>query len=215
MQKTKIKASSVTSLTDARYFAAREVEWLGFRLMGSPEEVISLNAAKAIAEWVDGVKIVGEFEFATAEEIMNAHQSLPFDTVQIGMYFPLSELDKLAAFTIIKEVVIGDGTTGVEIEAHLKEYSRHCQYFLLDFTKSGYNWSRLTRNEPVWLPVLKNIGAKYMTILSIDFDAGSAEEIINTLRPVGVALAGGAEEKIGLKSFDELDEILDALEQCV
>ncbi len=114
MGKTKIKASGITNLTDARYFAAREVEWLGFKI-GDDSSSISLMAAKAIVEWVDGVKIVGEFEFATANEILAAQAQMNFDAVQVGMFTPVGELEQLPDLTIIKEVIIERGTTAEEI----------------------------------------------------------------------------------------------------
>ena len=66
MLKTKIKANSITNLTDARYFAAWEVEWLGFNL--NPGESIALQQVPAIKDWVDGVKIVGELSQPSPEE---------------------------------------------------------------------------------------------------------------------------------------------------
>ncbi len=212
MLKTKIKASAVNNLTDARYFAAREVEWLGFRLSGSPEMAISLMAAKAIAEWVDGVKIVGEFDFATAEDIEAANNLLHFDAVQVGMFTPATELVKLPGLTFIKEVVVEATTTEAEITAHFEEYARCCAFFLLDFTKAGINWATLLAGGSLRIDFLKEIFEQNKVILALDFQPDEAGQVLEALKPEGLSLAGGEEEKVGLKSFDELDEILDQLE---
>ena len=125
MLKTKIKACAVTNLTDARYFEAREVEWLGFRLDGDPINGISLLAAKAIAEWVDGVKIVGEFDFVTADEIREVATHLHFDAVQVGMFTPVHELEQLEGVSIIQEVVVEKGTTEAGLLSFFRERT-HC-----------------------------------------------------------------------------------------
>ena len=212
MLKTKIKASAVNNLTDARYFAAREAEWLGFRLSGSPDMTISIMAAKAIVEWVDGVKIVGEFDFATAEDIEAANNLLHFDAVQVGMFTPAAELEKLPGLTFIKQVVVEVTTTEAEITAHFKEYARSCAYFLLDFTKAGINWATLLAGSSLSLVFLKKLFEQNKVILALDFQPHDARQILEALNPEGLSLAGSEEEKVGLKSFDEMDEILDQLE---
>jgi phosphoribosylanthranilate isomerase len=212
MQKTKIKASAVNNLTDARYFAAREVEWLGFRLSGDPETVISRLATKAIMEWVDGVKIVGEFDFTTASEIEETNNLLHLDAVQVGMFTPIEELEGLQNLTVIKEVVVELATTEAELLAHFQQYAHCCTYFLLDFTKAGINWSRLQAGIPVSIDFLRHLFSEHKTILSLDFPTDEVRTVLEILQPEGLNLTGGVEEKVGFKSFDELDEILDNLE---
>ncbi len=53
MLKNKVIASHVTNLTDARYFAARGVDFLLFDM-----DLISLDAAIQIKEWVEGPSIL-------------------------------------------------------------------------------------------------------------------------------------------------------------
>lgn len=215
MLKTKIKASAVNNLTDARYFAAREVEWLGFRFGDSPELSISPLAAKAISEWVDGVKIVGEFDFAIAEAIKEVNDLLHFDAVQVGMFTPVDELEKLQELAIFKEVVVEATTTEAEITAHFQTYAHCCTYFLLDFTKTGISWVALQAGSPLSIVFLQKLFAENKVILALDFQPEEAEQILECLQPLGLSLTGGEEEKVGLKSFEELDEILDSLEILV
>ena len=58
---------------------------------------------------------------------------------------------------------------------------------------------------------LKEICEAFKIILSIDFQKDTLDEILK-LNLYGLNLKGGEEERVGVKSFDELDEILDALE---
>lgn len=213
MGKTKIKASGITNLTDARYFAAREVEWLGFKI-GDDSSSISLMAAKAIVEWVDGVKIVGEFEFATASEILAAHAQMNFDAVQVGMFTPVGELEQLPDLTIIKEVIVERGTTAEDIGSQVNAFGHCCECFLLDFTKSGISWDDVKSGTPISVGVLKEMAKWWGILLAFDLGPNDMLEIIQQVQPGGVSLMGGSEEKVGFKSFDELDEILDALESA-
>ena len=86
MLKTVVKASSIANLTDARYFAAWHVEWLGFDLSPSGLERLSLPQVKEIKDWIEGPKIVGElgvWEPAQSQEIINF---LSLEYIQVGMY---------------------------------------------------------------------------------------------------------------------------------
>jgi len=60
MPKIKIKASSITNLTDARYFAAMLVDYLGFQLDLSHDERINSEEFHGIKAWVEGPKIVAQ-----------------------------------------------------------------------------------------------------------------------------------------------------------
>jgi phosphoribosylanthranilate isomerase len=212
MLKTKIKAGAVANLTDARYFAAREVEWLGIPLGQGTENAVAPAAAKAFAEWVDGVKIVGEFAFSEAAEIRELHEYLWFDAVQAGMFTPLEELMKLEGLAVIKEVVFEKNATESDLVAHLDQYAACCDYFLLNFEKTGVTWEDVKAGHPFSVDVLQTLCEKYQVILAMDFSPENLDEILTQINPHGLNLTGGEEEKVGLKSFDELDEILDALE---
>ena len=212
MLQVKIKASTVRNLTDARYFAAREVEWIGFPLQPGSEDAISPETAKSIIEWIDGVKMVGEFDFASAEEILEIHRHLWFDAVQVGMFTSPDELKKLSELTVIKEVVIEKSTSEGELQALLTADASLCDYYLLNLEKAGITWESLKQEVPFSLDFLKKKIALHKVILAMDFNAGNLHETIRFLQPFGISLTGGIEEKVGLKSFDELDEILDQLE---
>ena len=90
-----IKASRITSLTDARYFAAKEVDYLGFNLEEGTENYLDPMHMKAIREWVEGPKILGEFATATPHFAAEAAAFFELDAVQLNLGEHLSDLDKL------------------------------------------------------------------------------------------------------------------------
>ena len=211
MLKIKVKAGSITNLTDARYFAAREVEWLGFPV-GMGEGMIEPAKIKAIAEWVDGVKIIGEFGLVASEEIKSLSQQIGLDAVQVGMFISQKEISKLKGLTVIKEVIVGIELSETELEDHLDAYTNHCDLFLLNFSAAGHSWSDVESGHPYTIDFIKNLCKKHQIILNLDSQENEVASMISEIKPYAIAINGGEEERVGVKSFDDLDEILDVLE---
>ena len=55
-----VKAGSITNLTDARFFAAYDVDFIGFNFDPKSPDYISPQNALAIKGWITGPKIVAE-----------------------------------------------------------------------------------------------------------------------------------------------------------
>ncbi|MEO1262951.1 MAG: hypothetical protein AAFZ15_29350 [Bacteroidota bacterium] len=211
MLKIKVKAGNITNLTDARYFAAREVEWLGFPL-GTGKGMIEPIKVKAIAEWVDGVQIVGEFGFASFEEIKQVSEAINLDAVQVGMFISLDDISELEGLTVIKEVVAGIELSATEMEDHLDAYADHCDFFLLNFSSAGHTWHEVASGHPYPIDFLKKLCQRHPVILHLDCPVEDVPRMITEINPFAISLSGGEEEQVGVKSFDDLDEILDVLE---
>lgn len=122
LQMLKIFARNIRHLTDARYFAAMEVDWLCFDL---GEKGISIEAFNAIVEWVEGPKFAIEntntppddevfyvskfgskgtsqnaiFELSL-EELIEAHSFLTADTI-------LVQADAIENILSAKEIIEG------------------------------------------------------------------------------------------------------------
>ncbi len=213
MTTTKIKASSIANLTDARYFAAWHVEWLGFNFSAGTAAFIAPIQAKAIQEWVDGPKIVGEFDLESSQEILEIAKIVALDGVQLGMYAGLDTVMALnGRFFVIKELVIETQTDPATIEHLLDDFAPHVQLFLFNFDKSGMTWQNLEKSSqlsPAWL---RDCCQRYPVLLSIAIPSEAARGILEDLQPAGINLFGGDEERVGVKSFDELDALLEQLE---
>lgn len=213
MLRTKVKASAIANLTDARYFAAFEVTWLGFQLDPGHEQSVTLQTAKAIREWVDGVGIVGEFGLQSAEEIRTAAELLQLDAIQAGMQTPVETLIELQTdLPVIKEIVIEKTTAAAGLEEMLEQFAPYSAFYLLNFDKNGLQWRELKTNKyGIGRKVLDSLCERYQILLSIDLQADDLAEVLNISGLAGLSFTGGEEEKVGYKSFDELDELLEAL----
>ena len=215
MLKIKVKASQITNLTDARYFAAKEVEWLSFDFTEGSSAYIDPMKARAMFDWVEGPCIVGEFQNLTAAEIGFYTEGWGLKAVQLGFLTPISEVSLIKNVPIIQEINVEHFTNPVFLRQELTPLAPFVQAFQLNFDKSNISWEDLKNpSSMITVEDLKELCQDFKIILSIDFQLDTLEEIMD-VNPFGLNLKGGDEERVGVKSFDELDEILDALEVFV
>ena len=216
MLKTKVKASSITNLTDARYFAAWEVEWLGFDFDPHSENHLPPRSMKAIKEWVDGVKIVGEFSTASAQDVSEAIQLLELDAIQLSPFSRAEDIPNLSvSIPIIQEIIIEPSLTQEEIKELLDSYNGLVQSYLLNFDKNGISWKNILEGQFWSASFLSSLCETFPCIISIDVEAEDLPDMLEKIQPEGLNVIGGEEEKTGFKSFDQLDEIFEALEILV
>ncbi len=173
--------SEISNLTDARYFAAWGVDWIGFNVDFLYDNTKERDGIREIMEWVEGPKFLAEFrqrhEISYVMDIIN---DLPF----VGV---LCNHESFQSTPIHSEKIKvfdhGDSLFDVESDIHIGTINN------LEHIKNGKRF-------------LNPIGLK-------------TQELLETVRLKtidGIVLKGGVEEKIGFKSFDELDEIFEALE---
>ncbi|MBX2890676.1 MAG: hypothetical protein KF734_07095 [Saprospiraceae bacterium] len=192
-----IKASRITNLTDARYFAAKEVDFLGFNLEEGSEGYLDPMYMKAIRQWVEGPKIVGEFSRSSMPYVREAASFFGLDAVQVTANYA-AQLADLEGLAVILET---EANTADERFFHAA--SPYVSYFLVKMPSA----TALFERKDYW----KKICAEYPVLLQIDAAAEQLPLILETLKPAGLSLVGGEEEKVGVKSFDEIDAIFEFL----
>ena len=212
MLKTLVKASSIGNLTDARYFAAWEVNWLGFCLDPSSPDFISPGQLSAIRDWVDGVGLVGEFGSQTLPEIAQTTETLQFDAIQLSRPLPAEWLPDLPKVPIIQQMVLSHDISTESLRAQLMAYGPYVSYFLLDFTHHGLTWEEIMEEHSA-LPVglLRSFSSDFPILLAFDWTPDNIEEILFHVAPSGISIKGGAEEKTGVKSFEQADRLFELL----
>jgi len=212
MLKAKIKAGGITNLTDARYFAAWEVEWLGFNL--DPDAIPHLSPQEMIAirEWVEGVRFVGEFNRQTAPELKEAVDLLRLDEIQVGPLTPVETLIELESGTpIIKELLYLPEKPVETMQEQLESFAPLVSHFQLSLDKQGIKWEDLRRDTPFPLEQLREWASEYPILLGIGINPAQIQELLDKLPLSGICVQGGEEEKVGYKSFDDLDDFFEAI----
>jgi len=212
MLRTKILAGSLTNLTDARYFAAMGVEWIGFNLNPGDDTFLSPVQVQAIKEWVEGPAILGEFNLQSAAEIQQLSIDLALDAIQIGTFTSLDTLLGIdTQLPIIKEMVIDQTVTRSQLIDTLQAFAPKVQYFLLDLAKNQWTMEQLATHEAINWAFIQQLCDSYPVLLHLGFPVDQITDLLEDLEPAGLKVLGGAEEKVGYKSYEDLDELLEAL----
>lgn len=194
-----IKAARITNLTDARYFAAREVAFLGFNLEEGTEGYLDPMYMKAMREWVEGPKITGEYADLPAEVVREAADFFSLDAVQLRASVHARALGLFEGLTVLLWVDLPlDEAADLMAQA-----APVVAFFVLDVSESHWMEQR---------DLLQRLCAQYPVLINPDLASDRLPELLETLRPAGLNLHGGEEEKTGVKSFDELEEIFDMLQ---
>lgn len=207
-----ITAGSIANLTDARYFAAREVHFLGFCLDDSSGNYVQAAVVKAMKEWIEGPKIVGEFGLQSTEEILFAVENIGLDAVQLSMFSAVDKSVLREKTIVIQEIVAEKTTLAGDFWQKIEQLGSESDYLYLDFEKNNISWNDLLRNPEISIELLQRACQKYKIFLSLPFLPTQLKTIVNVLQPAGIAVKGGEEEQVGVKSFDDLDEIFDLIE---
>ena len=190
MLKTKIIASSITNLTDARYFAAWGVEAMGFDLNVNSPSFVSPAQVHAFKDWVSVPIIIGQFDgMQSKEEVDELIISLELDAVQLGPFAPLTWNFNLPVY---REVILSE-----------KLKLNAADHFIV---KSEGNHTELD------LKTLKELCDVQSCFLDFVLSPEEHTNLLASLNISGFVLRGGEEEKVGFKSFDEVDEIMEELE---
>ncbi|MFK7980030.1 MAG: hypothetical protein AB8G86_08615 [Saprospiraceae bacterium] len=213
MLTTTVKASSISNLTDARYFAAWHVDWLGFDLTPDGLAAVSLQEILEIKNWIEGPKMVGELAVFDVIESQQIIDFLELENIQVGMHTPVEYLNSLTVNSIIKEVIIEPSMTYEALKKHLSTYFDYVDYFLINFDKNKLDWMAVENGTTLTIVELQEICQQYEVFLSMDFVPTNIKKILSTIQPLGISVKGGMEEKVGLKSYDELDEVFELLEE--
>ena len=175
----KIIANGVTNLTDARYFAAMGVDWIGFD-MGT-DSPLSIEHVIAFSDWVEGPLFYLDVRGRPEEQIAEMLGSFQADGLRTeeGVSLP-HYAGKIISVRQNSDIV-----------------NDHADILIYSFEE----WQQIISNneaivaEDAWVAV-DNANEYRSLNTSID-------------RIMGIVVSGGDEEKTGLKPYDDLDEIME------
>jgi len=217
MLATKVLAHGITHLTDARYFAAWEVDYLAFPLGNNTTPSIDWAYFEALREWVEGPVMVADLgaidepESWTphlAEHRLNhalVHHPAPADTANIFTQ---------AGITLLLYLPI-EGYHSIDDLEEALQVGADAGAMVLDFEQGGITLADLEAGHPFGLPALGNLLQQYPCLLQIDLGDVAPLALKETHGLLGYAVRGSSEEKVGYKSFDDLDVLFEGLEILV
>jgi phosphoribosylanthranilate isomerase len=195
MLKTKIKISDIQNLTDARYFAAMNVDYLGFCCNPGSETFCSVAKIKEITEWVSGPEFVLQFQgYQSEDDILQLIDSGLGQALHFGAFATYERPFKVPIF---KEWIFENITND--------EYNKY-DYPII---RSDKAFEEFSESELSKLQQLLTLRYGY---IDFKWQIGNLISLLNSLPPCGLILRGGNEERLGVKSFEDLDEIFELLE---
>ena len=184
-----LKISSITNLTDARFFSAIGANYLGFCFDVLNENNISISKAREITNWLHEPVIVGEFGIhQTKEEIQFIAEEMNLSEIQIP--FLHTAKDEL---NFDKFLVTDNFMSIVNIQTST-------DYFVIKIKESEIE------NQG-----LKNFISNNKVFIEADFTKNNIAKITETLNPFGIQITCKKEEKAGFSFVDEYAEILEVI----
>lgn len=202
--KTFVKISRINNLSDARYCAGMYVNLMGFSLEDYQPNYISPEKFGEITGWLSGLEYVGEFETKHPDAILETLISYPhIKHIEIQEEIHLKVLVNTSYALILKQNI----KENVDLEnliAKSQSYSDH--------NVTLHLISDTLQLEDSILEKIKTLAEKCQVLLGFGLEANSVENVIEMTGIRGISLQGGDEIKPGLKDFDELADILEALD---
>jgi phosphoribosylanthranilate isomerase len=194
MLKKKILVRKVYNLTDARYYSAMNVDWISFDLSEGIQELLIKHYTEIIG-WIEGPGFLLEPGKNEIQEIIAqipqatgviSNLDLKLETQQtINLFVPIS-----------LEEFIDDRTYGTSVNEVI---------YIVEPTQ------KLSKLKLADYAALERKGGSTSYFLDIRHESGPENQFLRLPGLDGFVFHGGAEEKVGVKSFEEMDEWFDFL----
>ena len=189
--RTFVKVSGINNLSDARYCAGMEVDQLGFEIEETASNYTDIQKFKEISDWLSGVEYVGEIT-STGTAIKTLIEGYQLDAIQIENIGQISE----ALETGLPVSFLAHDIDSVRSAWEASQ--NQLAYVLLDTAEIEED-------------VLKGLAKDIPLVLASGFDAETVTELSKSDLK-GISIQGGNEIRPGYKDFDEMADILEALE---
>jgi phosphoribosylanthranilate isomerase len=190
----------INNLSDARYCAGMGADKLSFILDPALPGHLAPAAVKELAGWIAGVELIGEFDQLSAPEINALAADCGLDAVLLRRPRSAAELAEIAPPVLLELAFDEAGAFSMAdfpLAGVLVELPESAAAF--DAAVAGDVLAILARQRPLWLgPGLHPTRARHALVAA---------------RPTGLVFASGHEIKPGLRDFDQLEAVFEALEE--
>lgn len=185
----------INNLSDARYCAGMGADKLTFVLDPALPGHLDARTVRELAGWVSGVELIGEFDQLSAQEINALSAECALDSVLLQRPRSAAELAAIAPpvyLELTPEFVAAAGALPPSLAGIVVELPEKIPAELLATLRE------IAFQRPLWLgPSLR---------------PARARELAGQLRLAGLVLPSGDEVKPGLRDFDQLEAVFEALE---
>ncbi len=190
MLKKKVIAHSIGNLTDARYFAGWMVDAFIFSIDPQSAYYLSPQEIGVMQSWVEGPR----FYLELSDALIDQPEKYVVDLNCHGLYVPYKERGKVANLDV--PIIYG-----------IEEEELH------DFVSYNASETGVLKTTKSIVEVESMIAGKGALDLYYEVvNQEVTEKGVLESSFIGLMVHGSPEEKVGFKSYDELDEIFEVLQ---
>jgi phosphoribosylanthranilate isomerase len=185
----------INNLSDARYCAGMGADKLTFVLDPALPGHLDTKTVKELAGWVAGVELIGEFDQLTAPEINAIAAECALDAVLLRRPRPADELAEIAPPVYVElaaEFVAADYSLPASVVGLVLELPTTAESATLAAARA------LAFRRPLWV--------------GPGLHPQRARDLASQLPLAGLVFPAGDEVKPGLRDFDQLEAVFEALE---
>ena len=194
--KTLVKVGGITNLSDARYCAGMGVGLLGFNIDPENIDYVTPETFNQIIGWISGIDLVVETNAVHQAELDN----YTFSYIQVNSQSQLSEVTQKESKAIL---VIDINDYSLDDLISLGNTSQAVSYYLFE---------KMPENIPEGMELIESFAKHYPVLLGFNINTDNVDDILKTTIK-GIAMHGSSEDKPGMKSYDELADVLEYLEE--
>lgn len=204
--KTFVKASSITNLSDARYFSAYPVDWLSYQCNPISKKYADNNTIHAFLGWVSGPKCCLEVSGLSNDKINALLSNISADGLEMdsAQQFDFSEKE----LTIFRRLYITPASNFESLEQEMASLQESTDYFVLDFT---LNQVSLT-DDFIKTLALNQLCDKFSILLDATIEPQKVSSFLE-LGIHGLNIQSGEEQQVGLRSFDDIQDLMEELDE--
>lgn len=199
--KTFVVVNDITNLSDARYSAGMGVNVLGFKF---EETDANGTLFSEISSWIAGVSFSGIFESNPAF-ISAMNEKFELDYIQVKDADLLSDLN-LGETKIILNVTVNNRQELEGLHDTIQRNASDVSYFLIDCDTSSLY-------DDLMASILASSHLE-KCLIGFGINGDTVLELLEALPNLGgICLKGGEEERPGFNNYDEVMDVLEALEE--
>lgn len=191
-----LKASDVSSLTSARFFAANNFDWISFNF----KEPSNTERIKEVISWIEGPLFLGYFDNSTSwDKIFEIVSNLNLSAIEFDFNGDFNHFNQIENYLPDISLFLRIKTNQISLIQN--NVSNNIHLIVCDDTQEAIMQianSNLHHSHKVWLH-LNNL------------EALDIKQLENTKHFIGLSFTEEKENKVGLCDFEQIQDFLDCI----
>ena len=191
-----LKASDVSSLTSARFFAANNFDWISFNF----KEPSNVERIKEVISWIEGPLFLGYFDNSTSwDKIFEIVSNLNLSAIEFDFNGDFNHFNQIENYLPNVSLFLRIKTNQISLVQN--NISSNTHLIIYDDTQDAITQianSNLYNSHKVWLHLS-------------NFDQLTIQQLENTSHFICLSFTEEKENKVGLCDFEQIQDFLDCI----